>query len=251
MSEQKPRRQRTRERREERAERILDVTKELVLRWGYQKTTLDDIARHADVGKGTLFLHWPNRDALFVALLRRERLGMLDEMRASITRDPDRLTLHGFIRLFVEVRIGRPLLTALLVGDQDTLGRLAERKRDSGDSTDLRREFVTYLTELRTHGLVRGDLSPTDQWFAVAATMYGYAALPATAPEDMVPSAERVAELCAETVSRTLAPDTSLAPARHAEFGKVTLDHLDRMRELARERYLASLDSRKPAADGE
>jgi len=45
------------ERREARAQRILDAASTLILRYGYHKTTIDDIAREAGVGKGTLYLH--------------------------------------------------------------------------------------------------------------------------------------------------------------------------------------------------
>ena len=37
--------------REQRAERILDAAAELMLRWGYNNTTIDDIARLAGVAK--------------------------------------------------------------------------------------------------------------------------------------------------------------------------------------------------------
>ncbi|HEV2580965.1 MAG TPA: helix-turn-helix domain-containing protein [Ktedonobacteraceae bacterium] len=40
-----------------RAERLLDVAAALLVRWGYRKTTLDDVAREAGVGKGTIYLH--------------------------------------------------------------------------------------------------------------------------------------------------------------------------------------------------
>ncbi len=35
----------------ERAQRILDAVEELTLRWGYSKTTIDDIAKQAGVAK--------------------------------------------------------------------------------------------------------------------------------------------------------------------------------------------------------
>lgn len=49
-----------RSKRQERAHRILDAAAELVLRWGYKKTTIDDIAKQAKVAKGTIYLHWKN-----------------------------------------------------------------------------------------------------------------------------------------------------------------------------------------------
>src|SRR5712691_2146713 len=39
--------QEDRSRRQERAERILDAAAELILRWGYRKTTIDDIVKHS------------------------------------------------------------------------------------------------------------------------------------------------------------------------------------------------------------
>jgi len=35
-----------------REERLLDAATNLLVRWGYRKTTIDDVAREAGVGKG-------------------------------------------------------------------------------------------------------------------------------------------------------------------------------------------------------
>lgn len=59
-------------RRQERAHRILDAAAALILRWGYNKTTVDDIAREAGVAKGTIYLHWKMKEDLFGALIQRE-----------------------------------------------------------------------------------------------------------------------------------------------------------------------------------
>ncbi|HEV2653667.1 MAG TPA: TetR family transcriptional regulator, partial [Ktedonobacteraceae bacterium] len=50
-----------RSKREQREERILDAAAELMVRWGYNKTTIDDIVRSAGVAKGTIYLHWKTR----------------------------------------------------------------------------------------------------------------------------------------------------------------------------------------------
>ena len=59
--------------RQERADRILDAAAELILRWGYKKTTIDDIAKQSRVAKGTIYLHWKTREDLFMALLYTRR----------------------------------------------------------------------------------------------------------------------------------------------------------------------------------
>src|SRR5579884_3269032 len=68
-----------RSKREARAERILDAASELVLRWGYKKTTIDDIAKQAGVAKGTIYLHWKTREELFLALLTREYISIAEK----------------------------------------------------------------------------------------------------------------------------------------------------------------------------
>src|ERR1051326_4338711 len=69
---------------EARTNRILDAALELVLRWGYRKTTLDDIAKQAGVTKGTLYQHWKTREALFEALLQREYHSFMVDFREQI-----------------------------------------------------------------------------------------------------------------------------------------------------------------------
>jgi len=59
---------------QERAERILDAAAELLLRWGYKRVTIDDIAKQAEIGSGTIYLHWKTRDALFETLMMREAI---------------------------------------------------------------------------------------------------------------------------------------------------------------------------------
>ncbi len=76
--------QEDRSRRQERADRILDAAAELILRWGYKKTTIDDIAKQAGVAKGTIYLHWKTREDLFLALLTREDLKLAEDMKQRI-----------------------------------------------------------------------------------------------------------------------------------------------------------------------
>jgi AcrR family transcriptional regulator len=73
--------------RQARAVRILDVAAELLLRFGYRRVAIDDIARRADIGKGTVQLHWKTRDELFGAVFEREVLAALDELLRALRQD--------------------------------------------------------------------------------------------------------------------------------------------------------------------
>ncbi len=60
--DQLPERQSASDERKLREERLLDVATTLLVRWGYRKTTIDDVAREAGVGKGTIYLHWKDKN---------------------------------------------------------------------------------------------------------------------------------------------------------------------------------------------
>ena len=104
----------TAERREARAERILDAASTLILRYGYHKTTTEDIAREAGVGKGTLYLHWNTREALFAALILREKVAMAEDIKQRLACDPAGATLRGLFKHAALALMHRPLLKAVL-----------------------------------------------------------------------------------------------------------------------------------------
>src|ERR1700728_2497040 len=52
-------------------ERVLEVAKQAFTRYG-ASASLDDIAKEAGVGAGTLYRHFPTRDALIEAVYRTE-----------------------------------------------------------------------------------------------------------------------------------------------------------------------------------
>lgn len=82
-------------------ERILEVAKEAFTRSG-ANASLDDIAKDAAVGAGTLYRHFPTRDALLAAVYRTEveKLAAA-ERRFAETRPPVE-ALRAWMLLFVD-----------------------------------------------------------------------------------------------------------------------------------------------------
>ena len=50
---------------------ILDAAETLLGRYGYRKTTMDDIAREARIGKGTTYLHFRSKEEVFLTTIDR------------------------------------------------------------------------------------------------------------------------------------------------------------------------------------
>src|SRR5579871_5233313 len=80
--------------RQRREDRLLDAAARLLVRWGYRKTTIDDVAREAGVGKGTIYLHWKDKNSLFRAAILRAQTRMTDDIQQRIAADPEGGLLH-------------------------------------------------------------------------------------------------------------------------------------------------------------
>jgi len=55
---------------------ILDATDDLLIKFGYKKMTIDDLAREVGIGKGTVYLHFPSKEEIALSHIDRiiERL---------------------------------------------------------------------------------------------------------------------------------------------------------------------------------
>ncbi|SDM33758.1 TetR/AcrR family transcriptional regulator [Allokutzneria albata] len=227
-------------RQRERADRILDAAAELVLRWGYGKTTVDDVAKHSGVAKGTIYLHWRTRDDLFAALLRRERVRMLEEVRASAPA-----SLGELFGGFVGATLRRPLLSAALVGDAEVLGRFTRMKRSSTTGLEMGEAFNAYLKRLIAHGAVHEAHS--DHQVVISAIVYGFVRLPDLLPEQARPSDERIADLVADSIERALGTGRKLSKKDARAVAEATQDLLGSMEEVADRRLAESLNSKERA----
>ena len=52
-------------------EALLDAMERLLARYGYKKTTVDDLAREAGIGKGTVYLHFPSKEEVALCSIDR------------------------------------------------------------------------------------------------------------------------------------------------------------------------------------
>ena len=143
-------------------ERILEVAKQAFTRSG-ANASLDDIAKQADVGPGTLYRHFPTREELLQAVYRSE----LEKLAAAERRLAETMTpieaLRAWLLLFIDAIAAKALIAPALntlLGDhkkvfaasyaqmQEAIRALVKRAIKSGDirkdldSMDLLRALV-------------------------------------------------------------------------------------------------------------
>ncbi|WP_246258179.1 TetR/AcrR family transcriptional regulator [Amycolatopsis anabasis] len=151
-----------------RADRILDAAGALLVRLGYRKVTIEDIARQADIGKGTIYLHWRTKEQLFEALMLREFSTLLAELVDRVRADPAEIVPHRFFRASFLAAHRRPLVTALIAGDRELLGRLLDHPLHGHDLV-AKEQFYELMTR---NGLVRDDIP--NLAYAMEATEVGF-----------------------------------------------------------------------------
>jgi AcrR family transcriptional regulator len=80
---------------------ILAAATETFARFGFKKTSIDDIARRAGIGKGTVYLHFESKEELFGAVIRRIEVKALADVEANVKQAR---TPQAKVRAFLEAR---------------------------------------------------------------------------------------------------------------------------------------------------
>ncbi|MGW3961166.1 TetR/AcrR family transcriptional regulator [Amycolatopsis sp. NPDC005003] len=195
----------------ERADRILDAAGELLLRMGYRKVAVDDVARAVGIGKGTVYLHWRNKELLFKALMLRESADLTDELLAEIKADPEMILPHRMIPASFLITHRRPLVMAMLRGNAEmfgSLGDIALKKQQDEVSGH-------FENALLRRGLIRGDV-PHMSYALHAATLGFYVGDTISDEFEGIPVEEK-AEVLAHLIRTAFEPPGAPDPAAVAE----------------------------------
>lgn len=178
----------------ERGNRILDALAMLIARWGYGKTTVDDIAREAGVAKGTVYLHWPSKGAMLHALLEREEQQWNALILERMATDPGDGTLSSLYRHTLILCAENPLLRALFIQDHDALGEWTRSPQSRARSQRRMEALHGLLRALRAAGLLRADLNVEVQAYLLSALLYGILTLSDVMPPEFMPPFAEVAD---------------------------------------------------------
>jgi len=196
-----------RPRRADREGRLLDAFARLVVRYGYDKTSVEDIAREAGVSKGAVYLHWRSKEALFDATLAREAQRQLDDLRARVDADPDGGTL-GAIYLHGMLAVAdNPLILALYTRDARTLGDYVRRQTPGRNRQRMifGQEFVR---RMQAADLMRADLDPEVTTYLMAVISFGLLSVRQLGDAVTSPSLEDTASALAGLIHRGFASGT-------------------------------------------
>ena len=137
-------------------ERILDVAREVFSRSG-ASASLDEIARQAQVGAGTLYRHFPTRADLLKAVYRTE----MEKLAAAQRRFADTLppldALRAWLLLFVEAIAAKQLIAPALKELVDDPKQIFEASYQQ-----IQQAVGTLVARAIQTGDLRPDTDPAD-----------------------------------------------------------------------------------------
>jgi AcrR family transcriptional regulator len=137
-------------------ERILEVAKEAFTRDG-AAASLDDIARRSGIGSGTLYRHFPTRDALIEAVYRGEveKLAAAEQRFAATM--PPLEGLRAWMLLFIDHVAGK----TLIIPAMDTVAGGSMRLIE-GSRSLIHAAFLRSIERAIVNGDLRADTDPND-----------------------------------------------------------------------------------------
>jgi AcrR family transcriptional regulator len=189
-----------------REERILDAAATLLVRWGYRKTTIDDVAREAGVGKGTIYLHWKDKNALFRSAILHVQQQAGEDIMQRIADDPQGGLFHRMWTHAMLAALSYPLLATIMKGRTEIFQGLAGTF-DATTINQLSGNYEEYIIQLQRAGLIRADIPVSIIVFLTSALKIGAITTPDILGPEHTPPLEQLTEEVSEMLRRWLTPE--------------------------------------------
>src|SRR5512146_3206672 len=191
---------------DERQQQILDAAAAVIIRVGYDKATMSDIAEEAGASRRTVYLYFKGKEELFEALLYREYMQYAQTWLEQIEADPRGGTIGGFYRATFHAVNRHPLIVAMLRRSRRVVGNYL-RKRDNLFSQMLSGvNILAFFQALQAAGAIRQDIDAAVIEHIIEILSYGQLTIGDFKPPDQFPPYEAVMEALADMMDRAMAP---------------------------------------------
>lgn len=138
---------------------------------------LDEIARRAGVGAGTVYRHFPTKEALFEAVMLDRVTRLVDYATSLATaEDPGAAFFEFTHRMIVGAAASQDLVDAILAADLGEASLILAAKRD------LNQAAATLLARAQHNGAVRRDIGVDELMILFSGAVMALRQRPGEAP---------------------------------------------------------------------
>ena len=218
----------------ERRTRILEAASDLAVSKGWRTTTVADVAAAAGIGKGAVYLEFPDKAAILDAALLRSMRGLTAEVHQRALSAEDVVDLPTIYAFAVEALLGDPLMRAFFIGDQSVLGDHVRSVDDDRYAMRLH-WLLDYIGRLQSAGVIAPEVPPQTLGRVLSVFTIGLLHSPDTLGPLTDQQLRETVGLFADLVGRGLATelptDPAAARAAQTELLKTLDAQLDHLQE--------------------
>jgi AcrR family transcriptional regulator len=203
---------------EEREERILDAAANLIRHYGYDKTTVSDIAREAGISKGAIYLHFDSKEALFEALLLREMMAYSQHWLELIEEDPQGGTMAGVYKNILYALNSNPFMSAIFKKDRRVIGSYIHKPNNlfQTGGASMRHEFLKMMQDV---GAIRQDIDTKVYAHIMNILAFGLVSMDEVVNSDEIPPLDALIEAIGDIMDKALTPENGA----DSEAGKAVI----------------------------
>ena len=144
---------------------ILHAALEVFARKGYHRAVVDDIVRASDTSKGAVYHHFPNKEALFLALVDDFAVRLAESVAHAIAGSHGALAkVEAALRAGLETFARNRALARLLLLEAVSLGPAYETKR-----TEVHERFAALIGSYLDQAIAEGAIPKLDTRVATLA----------------------------------------------------------------------------------
>ncbi|CAM3139792.1 TetR/AcrR family transcriptional regulator [Filibacter tadaridae] len=186
----------------DRRQEILEAAAKSFSLFGYKATTMDQVAKIANVGKGTIYTFFANKEDLFNAIVVK----LINEMRAeadSVAVEGASFEKNAHARLMQMLKFREThQLYAKLIDEEKELRTPAVKEV----LETIEKEIVSYIKEKMEKVIAKGELKPCDTELVAYLLFKSYLALIVDwgKTHDDELAEKRIVELLSGTIFKSL-----------------------------------------------
>ncbi len=168
-------------------DRLVAAAEAQFRRFGYKRTTVEDITASAGTGKGSLYLHFDSKEAVYLAVVETSLERFVGTATATL-RGPGSVThrLSAFVEATAAHYGHDELLRASLLGESHLVDGRAAQLAAEIQRTRIRQLLAEIIDEGRRDGSVRAEVDPDTAaavlfemgWGVVRAALEGVTGVP-------------------------------------------------------------------------
>jgi len=187
--------------------RVLDAAKDLFLHYGFDKTTMNDIAREAGVAKSTIYTRWKKKDDLFDTLVWRESKDYTEIWMERVEADPDGGTYGGWMRHALGAFFENDFLRAIYKNDRRMIGGMLQRRGTEQMFMQRMQMFIGFFKQMQDAGVVRKDVDPLTIAYLMNSLQYGLLHFDELIPDSHTPDIDNALTVMFQMLEAYITPD--------------------------------------------